>query len=214
MTTKKDSYNELFTKGLSVKPVIIWFDIAAADTEQQIIYRHSEHTDPCFNDIHLTAYLYHENTEYTKVCLFADAKYGAIQGETYNMTNVARLRLKHLTDHYKTIWSEIEEIRREAIIDRLKTATDKYCSLSLLSLTKTLFTDRIFKTETPIVYQRIFYSKFILEAVLNNDNDDEPVFAWLWRGERYTSLEHIIYAIRGDLEIVGLLNGETGNDDR
>ena len=116
MNSKKDSYTEIKEKGLSINPIIVWFERSAA-TSSNMMNKHFSHIDPVFDDIILDAYLYINGSEEILLSPIKYSKYGVVkrngQDVTYEMTSIARKQLQHLSNISHEQWDEITQIQLE-----------------------------------------------------------------------------------------------------
>jgi hypothetical protein len=207
--TKEESYKEIFTKGISIRPVIVWFEVDEIGTQQNIIDCHAQHIEPSFDEILLKAFVYESKLgrEIEWKCPIKEAKYGVVfsnkddRKETYELTHVARRHLRDLTSSYGNIWKDIEDLRQETIRNTLKETIDKvYPNFERYS-----YVDNYSLKNSVEVYTRTFQSFISIEASLNDRLNEQINIVWIWKGEKYTSLQRVMYEIQTNMELVRLM---------
>jgi hypothetical protein len=200
---KNDSYIELRQKGLGIKPVIIWFDISK-ETANNLLEKQASHVDPVFSDIMLDACVLSNNGEKTLLASISNARFGIVIQNGVNtileMTHAARRRLKKIHEEYSNKWREIDEIRMEGIREMLKEAVTreyKKCKQPVL------YQDEY--SEETYEYKRCLNKTISIVATHIPNCENEYEIRWEWRGSRYQTLHHLFYAVKTDMEIIGLI---------
>ena len=205
--SKQESYHEIEKRGLSIKPVIIWFERSDL-TSSSLLNRHANHAEPEFDDIILDAYLLRDGSEEVYPSPIKYAKYGVVLDKngkevSYEMTLTARQQLKHLTDICHNQWSEIKQIHLEGVYDILKNAVISEYQKLRQDFVYLSYDDEF--VENPPVYRRNIKKTFIIEAEYDPTRYEEYKITYLWRSSRFPSLQHMFMEVMIDYDLLRML---------